>query len=487
MSESRSATTASGREARPAGAPNRWVILVAAILVQLAIGSVYAWSVFAKALQSEEAFGWSKPKAALPFSVVIGMIFVGSYIGGRIQDKRGPRTVAMAGGVIYSVGVILASFASNADMFWLLVLGYGIIGGFGLGMVYIVPIAMLQKWFPDKPGLITGLAVAGFGFGAVITAPVGQALIDNTPSIPTRAFLWLGIGYLVALLVGSSLFRNPPEGYHAASAPKAAAARTAAAPAASTAGGDFTPSEAMHTPQWYLLTGILTMSVTAGISLIAVAAGTATDVAGFSKTAAASLVGILAIFNGGGRILWGWLSDIIGKMPAFMGILGIQGVCLLLIPHAANAAVFAVLAALVYTCYGGGFGTMPSTAGLLLRGTPRGRDLRADAHRLEHRRHHRPAPDRLAHRRGEGLHPGLHRHRHHHPGLAAHPARDQEAPAPRGRGGEAPGRGVAGLLVARRPLLAHVGRAAVDREPGGQPRLDPADHVGGVGQADRLQ
>lgn len=363
MSESRSATTASGREAGSAGAPNRWVILVAAILVQLAIGSVYAWSVFAKALQSEEAFGWSKPKAALPFSVVIGMIFVGSYIGGRIQDNRGPRTVAMAGGVIYSVGVILASFASNADMFWLLVLGYGIIGGFGLGMVYIVPIAMLQKWFPDKPGLITGLAVAGFGFGAVITAPVGQALIDNTPSTPTRAFLWLGIGYLVALLIGSSLFRNPPQGYHAASAPKAAAARTATAPAAATTGGDFTPSEAMHTPQWYLLTGILTMSVTAGISLIAVAAGTATDVAGYSKTAAASLVGILAIFNGGGRILWGWLSDIIGKMPAFMGILGIQGVCLLLIPHAANAAVFAVLAALVYTCYGGGFGTMPSTAG----------------------------------------------------------------------------------------------------------------------------
>ena len=364
MSESRSATTASGREAGPAGAPNRWVILVAAILVQLAIGSVYAWSVFAKALQSEEAFGWSKPKAALPFSVVIGMIFVGSYIGGRIQDKRGPRTVAMAGGVIYSVGVILASFASNADMFWLLVLGYGIIGGFGLGMVYIVPIAMLQKWFPDKPGLITGLAVAGFGFGAVITAPVGQALIDNTPSIPTRAFLWLGIGYLVALLVGSSLFRNPPAGLPrgvgaARRQPHAPPPRRLRPRPAATS----RRPRRMHTPQWYLLTGILTMSVTAGISLIAVAAGTATDVAGFSKTAAASLVGILAIFNGGGRILWGWLSDIIGKMPAFMGILGIQGVCLLLIPHAANAAVFAVLAALVYTCYGGGFGTMPSTAG----------------------------------------------------------------------------------------------------------------------------
>ncbi|NUO91820.1 MAG: OFA family MFS transporter [Dermatophilaceae bacterium] len=332
-------------------------MLVCAVLVQLAIGSVYAWSVFAKALQSDAAFGWSKSKAAVPFSVVIGMIFVGSYVGGRLQDRRGPRVVAMTGGVIYAIGVILASFAQSPDAFWLLVLGYGVIGGFGLGMVYIVPIAMLQKWFPDKPGLITGLAVAGFGFGAVVTAPVGQALIDKSPSVPTKAFLWLGIGYLVILLICTSVFRNPAVRVDAGASTKAAVA----GPATTTR--EFTPSEALHTKQWYLLTAILTMSVTAGISLIAVAAGTASDVAGYSKTSAAALVGVLGLFNGAGRILWGWLSDMLGKMPAFMGILGIQGICLLLIPHAANAALFAVLAALVYTCYGGGFGTMPSTAG----------------------------------------------------------------------------------------------------------------------------
>ena len=345
---------------------NRWVILVCAVLVQLAIGSVYAWSVFAKALQSDQAFGWSKSKAAVPFSVVIGMIFIGSYVGGRLQDARGPRVVAMTGGVIYAVGVILASFAQSPDSFWLLVLGYGVIGGFGLGMVYIVPIAMLQKWFPDKPGLITGIAVAGFGFGAVITAPLGQRLIAADPSVPTKAFLPLGIGYLVAVVIGASLFRNPPEGYRppgmvdaaAASGASGASATKDAAPAA-----DFTAEEALHTRQWYFLTAILTLSVTAGISLISVAAGSASDVAGYSAAAAASLVGVLGLFNGGGRILWGWLSDRIGKMPAFMGILGIQGVCLLLIPHVASPILFAVLAALVYTCYGGAFGTMPSTAG----------------------------------------------------------------------------------------------------------------------------
>jgi MFS transporter, OFA family, oxalate/formate antiporter len=207
--------------------------------------------------------------------------------------------------------------------------------------------------------------VAGFGFGAVITAPVGQALIDNTPSVPTKAFLWLGIGYLIALLIGASFFANPPAGFGEAAAatagPKAAAAKDEAEPV--TAVADFSPQEALGTVQWYLLTLILTMSVTAGISLISVAADSAADIADYSKTAAASLVGILAIFNGGGRILWGWLSDLIGKMPAFMGILGIQAVCLLLIPHVSNKALFAVLAALIYTCYGGAFGTMPSTAG----------------------------------------------------------------------------------------------------------------------------
>ncbi|MEP7331808.1 MAG: OFA family MFS transporter [Terracoccus sp.] len=337
---------------------NRWVILVAAVLVQLAIGAVYAWSVFAKAMQSSDAFGWSKSLAAVPFEVAIGMIFLGSFIGGRIQDRRGPRVVALTGGVIYSVGVMIASFADK-DHFWILLVGYGILGGFGLGMVYIVPIAMLQKWFPDKPGLITGIAVAGFGFGAVITSPLGQSLIAGDPSLPTKAFLPLGLGYLVAIVLGASFFRNPA----AAPAGPARASAAGSPGAKPQADADYTTEEALRTPQWYLLTGILTLSVTAGISLIAVAASSATDVAGFSATGAASLVGVLAIFNGGGRILWGWVSDRIGKMPAFMGILGIQGVCLLLIPHISSTVIFAILAALIYTCYGGAFGTMPSTAG----------------------------------------------------------------------------------------------------------------------------
>lgn len=343
---------------------NRWLILAGGVLVQLAIGAVYAWSTFSKAIQADpSALELSKVQATIPFEVAIGMIFVGTFLGGRIQDKQGPRLVALVGVTIYSIGIILASFARDASDLWLLILGYGVLGGFGLGLAYIVPIAMLQKWFPDKRGLITGIAVGGFGFGAVITSPLAQRMIDSSEDYqqyPTRVFLYLGIAYLVMGLIGASVFKNPPAGYTVGGAPAAAKGD---APAKNVAGKDLTQQEAMRTPQWYLLTLILTISVTAGISLISVAAGTATDVAGMSAAAAATLVGVMGLFNGGGRILWAAVSDKIGRMPAFLGILGLQGLALLAIPHAGSAVVFYVLCAIVYTCYGGAFGTLPSTAG----------------------------------------------------------------------------------------------------------------------------
>jgi len=335
----------------------RWGLVAAALLLQFSIGGVYAWSVFSKALGTAEPFKLSKVEGALPFEVTIGMIFIGTYIGGRLQDKRGPRPVALAGGVIYALGVILASFAHDRSHLWLLVLGYGVIGGFGLGFAYIVPIAMLQKWFPDKRGLITGLAVGGFGFGAVLTSPIAQRLIDNSKDVPTKAFLPLGIGYLVLPLIGASFFRNPPSGYQVPDFTPATTGRVV------DSGVDYTEKEALRTPQWYLLMFILALNVTAGIALISQAAASATDIAGYSKAGAAGIVGALAIFNGGGRILWAVISNYTGRMPAFALMLGLQGICLLLIPHASNAVLFFILAAVVYLCYGGGFGTMPATAG----------------------------------------------------------------------------------------------------------------------------
>jgi OFA family oxalate/formate antiporter-like MFS transporter len=337
---------------------SRWFLAAAAVLLQLALGAVYAWSVFSKALQKDyTTFHLSKPEAALPFSVAIFMLFVGTYIGGLIQDRRGPRVVAMTGGIIYSLGILLASTASDRSALWTLVLGYGVIAGFGMGLGYIVPVAMLQKWFPDKRGLITGIAVGGFGFGAVLTSPIAQRLVEHYQRVPTRSFLWLGLAYLAMALIGTSFFRNPPQGY---TVPGYRPGTTGRAIATS---HEFSQGEALRTRQWYLLTAILFLNVTAGIALISVLASAASDIAGYSAAAASTLTGLMGLFNGGGRVFWGWISTYTGRMQAFLAMLGLQGVCFLVLPHASMPGLFAILAAIIYLCYGGGFGAMPATAG----------------------------------------------------------------------------------------------------------------------------
>ncbi|MDF1487343.1 L-lactate MFS transporter [Tessaracoccus caeni] len=323
----------------------RWLALVGGVLVQIVLGGVYAWSLFGRALQAPEAMGLSHVLAAVPFETAIGMIFVGASIGGRLQDRSSPRVVALCGTAIYGAGILLASLARDAGDYWLLVVGYGLVGGFGLGMAYIVPVALLQKWFPQRAAVVTGLAVGGFGFGATITSPVAQHLIDRAPETPAGAFAVLGVGYLVAGLLGSAMLISPP----------ASAARQARE-------GDFTAPQALRTPQWYLLTGILTVAVIAGIALISMMAGAAVDVAGLSAGAAAGAVGILALFNGGGRIIWAAVAQRVGQLPVLTAILAIEGVALLVLPHT-TGVWFLVLSALVYLCYGGAFGTMPSTAG----------------------------------------------------------------------------------------------------------------------------
>jgi MFS transporter, OFA family, oxalate/formate antiporter len=335
----------------------RWLLVGAALLLQFSIGAVYAWSTFAKAFQDAEPWTLSTVQASLPFTVTIAMIFIGTYTGGRIQDKQGPRVVALAGGVIYAVGIILASFARGEEQLWLLIAGYGVVSGFGLGVAYIVPIAMLQKWFPDRKGLITGLAVGGFGFGAVLTSPVAQWLIGMDEAQPARAFLPLGVAYLAMSLVGASFFKNPPEGY------VVPGHDDDGADGADHGSQDFTQSEALRTPQWYLLTAILALNTAVGIALISQAAGSASGIAGYSAAAAATVVGVLAVFNGAGRIVWAAASDYLGRMPAFAAMLGLQGLCLVALPWAGNPALWFALAAVIYLCYGGGFGTMPATAG----------------------------------------------------------------------------------------------------------------------------
>lgn len=327
------------------GPSHRWVVLAGAVCVQVVIGGVYAWSVFGKALQHPDALGLSKIAASVPFEVAVGMIVVGTFVGGRLQDRHGPRPVALAGIATYATGILLSSLATTPERFWVLVAGYGVLGGFGLGLAYIVPLAMLQKWFPDRPALATGLAVAGFGFGSVLTSPIAQALIEAAPTRPASAFGPLGLAYLAIGLAGASVFANPD----------------AATAAPATTG--LTPREALATPAWWTLTATLALSVFAGISLISVAAASMVDIAGLSPGAAAVAVGVLGLGNGAGRVGWAWASERLGRRRALAAVLGLQGVALLALPYARTPASFLTLAAIVYACYGGAFGVLPSTAG----------------------------------------------------------------------------------------------------------------------------
>ncbi|MFI6515015.1 OFA family MFS transporter [Spirillospora sp. NPDC050679] len=336
-----------GRHRNPDSGPPRWAIAVGAVVFQASLGGVYSWSVLARALQEPgNGFTLTRAQAVLPFSVAIGVVFVGTYLGGRLQDRKGPRTAALLGGTLYATGAMLASLAADRSQLWFLLLSYGVIGGFGLGIAYIVPVAMLQKWYPDKRGLITGVAVGGFGFGAVLTSPLAQYLVDASRATPTRAFLPLGACYLVLTAAGAALFRNPPP-------------RPVTGPPRR---GDFTCAQALRTRQWYLLTAMLTLNTVAGIGFVAVTASTAVAITGMGAAAAAALTGFMGLFNGAGRILWGWLSERYGRMRIFTCILSLMGGCLLLMPYASSPLLFVPLAAVVFANFGGGYAVMPATA-----------------------------------------------------------------------------------------------------------------------------
>lgn len=327
---------------RPSG-PRPWHLVPAAMLVQLALGGVYAWSVFNQPLQSH--FGWSKAQVVIPFEVAIGAIVFGALIGGRVQDRTGPRPVALVGGLLYAMGIVLASFVQQPGQLWLLTLTYGLLAGFGLGAAYITPIAMLAKWFPDHKGLVTGLAVGGFGFGAVITAPVARLLLEAA-SAPSDVFLPLGLAYLVMIGTGAAWFRNPP-----AKSGDRLDDRSS-----------FTLAQALRTPAWWLMTAVLFLNVTCGIALVSQASDAASSIAGASAAVAATVVGLLALFNGAGRVVWAWASDRIGRMRACSAMLALQGVAFLVLPQADSVVLFFTIASVIYLCYGGGFGVMPAAA-----------------------------------------------------------------------------------------------------------------------------
>ena len=329
---------------------NRWVIALAGVFMQVALGAVYAWSVFRTPLVKQ--FGWSIAEVTLTFTISIFVLGIAAFFGGLWLNRKGPRVVALTGGVLYGLGVFLASFSANK--LWWLYLSYGLIGGIGLGFGYIVPVAVLVKWFPDRRGLITGIAVGGFGAGALITAPVATSLIQSVGVLTT--FAYLGIAYLIVTVVAGLFMQNPPEGW------KPEGWTPNASQVSQRSGHDYTLGEALRTWQWYTLWLLLFLNTFAGISIISQEAPIFQELVGVSAVVAASMVGVASIGNAFGRVFWAWVSDLLTRRATFFVMFLIQVLLFWFLPNVTVVSVMTILTFVVLMCYGGGFGTMPAFA-----------------------------------------------------------------------------------------------------------------------------
>jgi OFA family oxalate/formate antiporter-like MFS transporter len=261
-------------------------------------------------------FGWSISEVTLTFTISIFVLGIAAFVGGLWLNRSGPRIVALTGGFLYGVGVLLASLSDHG--LWWLYLTYGVIGGTGVGFSYIVPVAVLVKWFPDRRGLITGVAVGGFGAGALVTAPVATRLIQSVGVLST--FTYLGVAFLIVTMVSGYFMQNPPEGWK----PEGWVPRVSQASQRSNR--DYTLGDALRTWQWWALWLLLFLNTSAGISVISQEAPLFEELARVSAVVAATMVGVASIGNAFGRVFWAWASDSITRRATFILMFLVQAI-----------------------------------------------------------------------------------------------------------------------------------------------------------------
>lgn len=354
----------------------RWLIAIAAVVMQLCLGTVYAWSVFKKPLMGMH--GWSETQTQLTFIFLMGIIGCAAAFGGTLVDKKGPRFVATIGGILFGVGTLIAGYADQTGSIGLLYVGFGMVAALGNGFGYVTPIATLIRWFPDKRGLVTGLAVMGFGLGAFFMGQIAPAMIGSfkevdaagkviSSGVSTTWYIW-GIVFLILVTGSAQFYKNPPAGW----LPKGFT------PAASSvsASSSFMFGEAVKTPQWWMLWAMLGLNVSAGLGLISQLSPLSQELykpildpaltgdAIVKKLAWAGglVVAVTAIFNGLGRLFWAKISDNIGRKTVFATMFITQAVLYLLVGMGiiGNYWLFMVIGCYLLACYGGGFATMPA-------------------------------------------------------------------------------------------------------------------------------
>lgn len=367
-----------------ASSENRWKIVMGALIVQIILGTVYAFSVFIKPLQLE--FGWDRTTTQWAFSFALATFAITMIPAGRLQDRLGPRVVASIGGILLGLSFILGAVLVAADRPWALYLTYGILGGAGIGFAYVCPIAASVKWFPDKKGLITGLAVAGFGAGALFFAGPASTLLlppgEGGESMGLSQILLVGLGVqqgagfgigwkaffilhgvvcAIAVLLGAGLLKNPPEGYvpEGWTPPKPVAGKQT----------DFNYKEMLNTPLACMLWLTFIFGATSGLMAIgqwkpmmgAILQGKTFAPAwmgGFGRFI--EPVGILAIFNALGRIFWGKISDLIDRPRAMMIMFLAQGMAFMLLVSVESHLAIFLASAWVGLNFGGNFALFPS-------------------------------------------------------------------------------------------------------------------------------
>jgi len=326
---------------------NRWLIAASAVGIHISIGSVYAWSIFTTPMMTQ--FGWTLEEVTRTFSIAICFLGLAAAFLGRFVERIGPRRSGMLAAVLFCSGLVLSGIACQHRLLWLLYAGYGVLGGIGIGIGYVTPISTLIKWFPDRKGLATGIAIMGFGFASVIFRLIAPAIL-NTYGI-AAVFYIFSVIYFV-LIFGSSLYISPPA--HPNSAGQANAAVKNNTPLSLTAG------QAVKSIRFYYLWLMFFINITCGIALISVASPMAQDIAGMSKTAAATLVAIIGIFNGLGRFGWSSISDYIGRPALWLIFFAIQTVAFFFLGGLRQPLALEIVLCLIITCYGGGFASMPA-------------------------------------------------------------------------------------------------------------------------------
>lgn len=337
---------------------NRWLIALSGVGIHICIGSAYAWSVFTNPLS--DVYGWSTSEISFAFSIAIFILgFSAAFMGGFVE-KRGPRVSGMLASLFFGIGVMGTGFATMIESLYAVYFFYGLIGGIGLGIGYIAPVSTLIKWFPDHRGLATGLAIMGFGFAALISAPAGEALISSVGI--SKAFYILGACYFIVMMAASQYIEPPPEGWQ----PKGMDEKARADGKSQEKKGDLsqmTAKQAIKTRPFWLLWTMLFLNTTAGIAIISVASPMGQDLTGMTAITAASVVGIMGVFNGGGRLVWATISDYIGRPNVYTVFFIIGGTSYFILPITTSVILFEILVFAIVSCYGGGFSSIPAYIG----------------------------------------------------------------------------------------------------------------------------